>query len=88
MSRRFINWAIALAVLCVMAAIQWLDASDFEVDAANERREWMYAIQHCHRAFGPQTAPEYDDQDRLICVGKRGQRLAAIDTKTLKVAGK
>ena len=83
-------WAFVVAVVSTVATMQQLDAqpNDYDSAAAQERRMWMQAVSHCHRAFGPQTAPEYDDQDRLICVGKRGQRLAAIDTKALKVAGK
>lgn len=73
-------WAFALAVISGISAMQHLDnqAADFDTAAAQERREWMQAVAHCHRAFGPQTAPEYDDHDHLICVGKRGQRMAAV----------
>lgn len=73
--------------LFVLALIAWLFVMDSDNTAEQamdaERREWMQAIQHCHRSYGPQTAPEYDDQDRLICVGKRGQRLGNV-----KVAAK
>lgn len=78
MSHRFINWAIALAVLCVMAAVQQLDARDFESDLVKERRAWMHAIQHCHRAWGPSTQPEYDERGRLVCVSRRGEVLATV----------
>lgn len=78
-------WAFVVAVVSGISTMQHLDnqADDFDAMAAQERRMWMQAVQHCHRSFGPQTAPEYDDQDRLVCVGKRGQRLGAV-----KVAAK
>ena len=64
--------------LFVLALIAWLFVmdSDYEAETAldAERREWMQAIQFCHRTAGPQTAPEYDEQNRLICVGRKGQR--------------
>lgn len=83
-------WAFVLCVLTGYIAMAHLDAqpTDYDSAAAQERRMWMQAVAHCHRAFGPQTAPEYDADDRLICVGKRGQRLAAVDTAALKVASK
>lgn len=76
MTHRFINWAIALAILIVMAAVQQLDPHDFESDAVKERREWMTAISVCHRAYGPSTQPEYDDRGHLVCVSRRGEVLA------------
>lgn len=76
MTHRFINWAIALAILIVMFAVQQLDARDFESDAVKERREWMTAISVCHRAYGPSTQPEYDDRGHLVCVSRRGEVLA------------
>lgn len=82
MTHRFINWAMALAILLVMAAVQQLDASDFETEAEAERREWMHAIQHCHRSFGPATAPEYDDRGLLVCVSRRGEVLATVQGAT------
>ncbi len=64
--------------LFVLALIAWLFVmdSDYEAETAldAERREWMQAIQFCHRTAGPQTQPEYDERGTLICVGKRGQR--------------
>jgi len=84
-------WAFVLAVVSAVGLMQQLDTaaqSDYDSLAAQERRMWMQAVAHCHRAFGPQTAPEYDEADRLICVGKRGQRLAGIDSKAPKVASK
>jgi len=64
--------------LFVLALIAWLFVmdSDYEAETAldAERREWMQAIQFCHRTAGPQTAPEFDDRGRLVCTGKRGQR--------------
>lgn len=64
--------------LFVIALIAWLFVMDSDNTAEQamdaERREWMQAIQFCHRTAGPQTAPEYTEDNRLICVGKRGQR--------------
>lgn len=64
--------------LFVLAMIAWLFVmdSDYEAETAldAERREWMQAIQFCHRTAGPQTQPEYTEDNRLVCVGKRGQR--------------
>lgn len=64
--------------LFVLALIAWLFVMDSDNTAEQamdaERREWMQAIQFCHRTAGPQTAPEYTEDNRLICVGKRGQR--------------
>lgn len=64
--------------LFVLALIAWLFVmdSDYEAETAldAERREWMQAIQFCHRTAGPQTAPEFDDRGTLMCTGKRGQR--------------
>lgn len=39
-----------------------------------ERRAQLAAIDVCHRAFGPQTAPAEDVDGRLVCVDARGQR--------------
>lgn len=73
-------WAFVLCVLTGYAAMAHLDGqpTDYEIAASQDRRMWAQAVQFCHRAFGPQTAPEYDDRDQLICVGKRGQRMAAV----------
>lgn len=64
--------------LFVLALIAWLFVMDSDNTAEQamdaERREWMQAVQFCHRTAGPQTAPEYTEDNRLICVGKRGQR--------------
>lgn len=83
-------WAFVLAVVSTIGLMQHLDAqpTDYDSAAAQERRMWAQAVAHCHRTFGPQTAPEYDHDDRLICVGKRGQRLAAIKPADVKVASK
>lgn len=78
MTHRLINWALLLAILFTMFSIQFLDASDIESEMVKERREWSYAITHCHRVFGPQTQPEYDDNGKLICVGARGQKYAEV----------
>lgn len=74
-------WAAVLAVVSTISLMQHLDsqaAGDFDAMAAQEQRDWLQAVQFCHRAFGPQTAPEYDERDQLVCVGKRGQRMAAV----------
>lgn len=85
-------WAFVLAVVSTTALMQQLDsqASDHETEAlaAMERRLWIEAVAHCHRSFGPQTAPEYDEHDRLVCVGKRGERIAAISAAYMKGVGK
>lgn len=67
--------SLAIFVLAIIALLS-ATASDYSTEQAMdaERREWMQAIQFCHRTAGPQTAPEYTDDDRLVCVGKRGQR--------------
>ena len=69
---------LANTALFALALIAWLFVmdSDYEAETAldAERREWMQAIQFCHRTAGPQTQPEYDERGTLICVGKRGQR--------------
>jgi DMSO/TMAO reductase YedYZ molybdopterin-dependent catalytic subunit len=71
MTQTAFNWLLAATLVAVMAAVQHLDASDFERHAAAERDEWAQAIQQCHRAYGPATQPEYDDHDRLICRSRR-----------------
>jgi hypothetical protein len=65
-----------VAVLSGIGAMQHLDsqADDFSAMEAQERREWMQAIQYCHRTAGPQTAPEYTDDNKLVCIGRKGQR--------------
>ena len=67
--------AAALFVLALIALVFAMN-DDFEQDMESERREWAAAVTFCHRAFGPQTQPEYDTNDRLICVGRKGQRYA------------
>ena len=69
---------LANIALFVLACIVWAFAMDTtyheETVFDAEKREWMQAIQYCHRTAGPQTAPEYTEDNRLVCVGKRGQR--------------
>ena len=69
---------LANTALFVLTLIAWLFVmnDDFEQDMESERREWAAAVTFCHRSFGPQTQPEYDHQNRLICVGRNGQRYA------------
>lgn len=91
MSTRRLNlwpWAFVLCVVTGIAAMQQLDAqpTSYDADAAAERRMWAHAVAHCHRAFGPQTAPEYDHDDNLVCVGKRGQRMAAVHPADAKAS--
>jgi hypothetical protein len=85
-------WAFVLCVLTGYAAMAHLDGQpgDFDTLAQQDQRDWLQAVQFCHRAFGPQTAPEYDHNDKLVCVGKRGQRHieVAIKPADLKVAAK
>ena len=70
----------ASAAIFVLAIIALLSAtaSDYSAEQVMdaERREWMQAIQFCHRTAGPQTAPEYTEDNRLVlvCVGRKGQR--------------
>ena len=75
-THRLINWALALAVIALLAAVQTLDASDLESELDRERRDWMYAQQHCLRAYGAQAQPEYNDDGVLICRTRRGEALA------------
>jgi len=72
---RLTNWAMALSVVALFAAVQTLDARDFETEAEAERREWQYAMQHCLRAYGAQAQPEYRDDGHLVCVSRRGEVL-------------
>lgn len=76
MTNRTFSIVGAAMLLVMFVAAQQLDPHDFDTDAEREQREWMHAIQHCHRAWGPQTAPEYDENDRLICRSRRGEVLA------------
>lgn len=73
---RIFNWLLAIAILGVMVAVQQLDAHDFETEAEQERREWMYAVQHCLRTYGAQAVPEYDHYGVLICRTRRGEALS------------
>lgn len=75
MTHRLINISIVLAILATMAAIQQLDASDFEIEAEQERRDWAYAQQACWRFYGAQAQPEYDHYGALICRTRRGEAL-------------
>jgi hypothetical protein len=66
--------ANAALFMLALIALLFVMNDDFEQDMESERREWAQAVTFCHRAFGPQTQPEYDHQNRLICVGRKGQR--------------
>lgn len=67
-----------LANIALFVLIVWAFAMDTtyheETVFDAEKREWMQAIQYCHRTAGPQTAPEYTEDNRLVCVGRKGQR--------------
>lgn len=75
MTHRLINIAVVIGILLTMVGIQVLDASDLESEIEAERREWMFAVQHCIRAYGVQAQPEYDENNRLICRTRRGEAL-------------
>lgn len=68
--------ANAALFMLALIALLFVMNDDFEQDMESERREWAEAVTFCHRAFGHQTQPEYDANDRLICVGRKGQRYA------------
>lgn len=84
MKRSFLNWAIALAVVLILGAVQGLDAHDFEADMAREqsaalaqlkaeRRAYMHRVSICQRAFGPQTSPGELEDGTYVCVTARGE---------------
>jgi len=79
MTNRFKNLDIFILIVSLMLGIQWLDAKDFESEADAERRDWMYAVQHCHRAYGPSTQPEYNDKNMLVCVSRSGNVLPFLE---------
>lgn len=89
-AHRLANVALFVLIFAAWAVAMDTDYHAEQVAMDAERRMWAQAVQHCHRAYGPQTAPEYDAQDRLVCVGKRGQRHieVAIPASELKVASK
>lgn len=68
--------ANAALFMLALIALLFVMNDDFEQDMESERREWAEAVTFCHDKFGPQTQPEYDANDRLICVGRKGQRYA------------
>lgn len=76
MTHRLFNWLLILFILTVMAAVQTIDASDFETDIEQERREWQYAQQACYRFYGAQAQPEYTEDGTLICRSRKGEVLA------------
>ena len=70
-------------VILIFGIAVWAFAMDTDFHADQqamdaERRAWAQAVTFCHRAFGPQTAPEYDHNDQLVCVSRKGERLAAV----------
>ena len=77
-NHHFFNIALAVVAAATLVAGTTMTPETFEADAARERREWMFAVQACHRAFGPNTGPEYDDAGHLVCVGRKGQQLGPV----------
>lgn len=75
---RFFNIALAVTMAATLVAGTVMTPDDFATVAERERREWMAAVSHCHRAFGPSTQPEYNDIGLLVCVGRRGQQLGPV----------
>lgn len=75
MTHRLINISLVIGILLTMIGIQVLDASDLESEIDAERREWIFAVQHCVRAYGVQAQPEYRDDGVLICRTRKGQEL-------------
>lgn len=72
---RLTNIVLVAGILATWFLMQDSDyRNDADTALQQERREWMQAIQTCHRAYGPATAPEYDDLGNLMCLGKRGQK--------------
>jgi len=72
---RLTNIALLVGLLVTWFLVMDSDyRNDADTALQQERREYMQAIQFCHRTAGPQTAPEYTEENRLVCVGKRGQR--------------
>jgi hypothetical protein len=72
---RLTNIALFVGILATWFLVM---DSDYRADAdtalQQEQRQYMHAIQVCHKAYGPAVAPEYDDSGKLICVSKRGKK--------------
>lgn len=77
-AHRLLNIALLVLGVAVWAFAMDTDFSDGQKAMDAERRAWAQAVAHCHRAFGPQTQPEYDHNDVLVCVSRKGTRLAAV----------
>ena len=75
MTHRQKNIALFIGLMLTMVGSQFLDTHDLESEIETERREWMFAIQHCVRAYGVQAQPEYREDGILICRTRRGQEL-------------
>lgn len=72
-------WALAVAVVATVGAMQHLDATDIEASQtiSQEHYEWLSAARQCMDQYGPQTQPEYtDDGKAIVCVTRRGEVLA------------
>ena len=72
---RFTTPMLLAMLLGLYALGAALDAGDIETELDRERRDWMYAQQHCLRMYGAQAAPEYDYYGVLICRTRRGESL-------------
>ena len=77
-AHRSLNMALLVFGIAVWAFAMDTDFSADQRAMDAERRAWAQAVAHCHRAFGPQTQPEYDHNDVLVCVSRKGTRLAAV----------
>lgn len=73
-AHRIANVALFVLALIALVFVMNDDFKDHASLADQERREWMDAVAFCQRTAGPQTQPEYTEDNRLVCVGKRGQR--------------
>jgi len=78
MTPNFTGSMLALAIVLAFVVTEHINGpqQDFETAAEQERREWMHAVQTCHKAYGPSTQPAYDDRGHLVCVSRRGDVLA------------
>ena len=76
---RLTNIALFVGILATWFLVMDSDYRNGADSAVQqEQREYMQAVQFCHRSFGPATAPEYTDDGKLVCVGKRGQRYSQV----------
>lgn len=78
MTHRQMNWALAIVAAITLVAGTVMTPDDFASEAQKEQREWMAAVSICHRAFGPNTGPEYNAAGHLVCVGRKGTELGPV----------